>query len=76
MHKHPDNEPAPPVEKVTLEYIGPPGQAVIDEDGRHVELVVGRRYQMSPALAAFRVEHDTGHWKRPEPKAGAAAAKE
>lgn len=55
----------------TLEYIGPPGVAFDDET--EIKLIAGRRYQMSAALAAYRLEHDTGHWKRPDsPKAATA----
>lgn len=60
----------------SLEYIGPPGQVAFDEDGARIDLVAGRRYQMSEALAAYRAEHDVHHWKRPDPPSRAAAAKE
>jgi hypothetical protein len=37
----------------------------------------GRRYQVSSPLADYMVEHDTGHWKRPDPpKRETAAVKE
>jgi hypothetical protein len=64
--------------KVSLEYIGPPGEVCFDEvDGSQVSLVAGRRYQMSEALASYRVEHDTRHWQRPiPPKRANAAVKE
>jgi hypothetical protein len=62
-------------QKVSLEYIGPPGEVCFDEaDGTQVSLVAGRRYQMSEALASYRVEHDTRHWKRPDPPKRANAA--
>ena len=59
-------------ERVTLEYIGAPGLA-FDENDTKIELIAGRRYQMSAALAAYRLEHDTGHWKRPDPPKAATA---
>jgi hypothetical protein len=64
--------------KVTLEYIGPAGSQMFDEEDRNkaIELVAGRRYQMSEALAAYRLEHDSGHWKRPDPPKASAAVKE
>jgi hypothetical protein len=57
----------------TLEYIGPPGLAHDEETDARIELVAGRRYRMSAALAAYRLEHDTGHWKRPDPPKAATA---
>lgn len=64
-------------ETTFLEYIGPPGQVMVDEDGKTIELVAGRRYQMTDPLAAYRLEHDVHHWKRPDPpKRETAAAKE
>lgn len=56
-------------EKITLEYIGPPGQVMFDEDdrGKQITLIAGRRYQMSAALAAYRLERNTEHWQRPDP---------
>jgi hypothetical protein len=66
-------------EKVSLEYIGPSGEVMFDEDdrGTAISLVPGRRYQMSEALAAYRLEHDTRHWQRPiPPKRANAAVKE
>jgi hypothetical protein len=65
-------------EKVLLEYIGPSGAVMFDETDRTrpIELVAGRRYQMSDTLAAFRLEKNR-HWKRPEPpKREPAAVKE
>jgi hypothetical protein len=62
--------------KVALEYIGPPLQEWNDGE-RMVTLIPGRRYQVSAPLADYMVEHDTGHWKRPDPpKRETAAAKE
>ena len=61
--------------KVTLEYIGPANQEWFDGD-KQVSLVPGRRYQIPEALATYMVEHDTGHWKRPEPPKAKAAVKE
>jgi hypothetical protein len=54
-------------DNVTLEYIGPSGAVMFDETDRTrpIELVAGRRYQMSATLAAYRLERDTRHWKRP-----------
>ena len=61
----------------TLEYIGPSGQMATDEDtGQWFELVAGRRYQMSAALAAYREQHDVHHWKRPDLPKTPIAAKE
>jgi hypothetical protein len=64
-------------DKVTLEYIGPSGEVAFEEDDRSksISLVAGRRYQMSAALAAYRLEHDTTHWTRPV-SAKTAAVKE
>lgn len=63
--------------RVTLEYIGPSGQMATDEEtGTWVELVAGRRYQMSAALATYRAEHDVHHWKRPDLPQAPIAAKE
>jgi hypothetical protein len=50
---------------VTLEYIGPARQEWHDGD-KSVQLVAGRRYPVEATLAAYMVEHDTGHWKRPD----------
>jgi hypothetical protein len=66
------------MKKVTLEYIGPPGQVMFDEEDRNkqIPLVAGRRYQMSEALAVYRCEHNATHWKRPDPPKVSAAVKE
>lgn len=57
--------------KVTLIYIGHSGASWFDGD-RQVELTAGRRYQVEATLAAYMVEHDTEHWKRPDPPQPAA----
>ncbi len=58
-----------------LEYIGPPGQVMFEEEtNERIELVAGRRYPMSAELAAYRVSHDVNHWKRPAPPKGETAA--
>jgi hypothetical protein len=58
--------------KVTLEYIGLSGEIAFDEDdNKQVSLVAGRRYQMSEALAAYRLEHDATYWQRPVSKTAA-----
>ena len=63
-------------QKVTLEYIGPPKQEWFDGEQMR-ELVAGRRYQVDATLAQYMVEHDTRHWKRPDPpKRETAAVKE
>ncbi len=61
-------------EKVLLEYIGPANQEWFD-GVKQLTLVPGRRYQVNAGLAQYMVEHDTGHWKRPDPPAKDAAAK-
>ena len=53
-------------DQITLEYIGPPNQECFDEAGNKLSLVPGRRYQVNAVLAAYRVEHDANHWKRPD----------
>lgn len=63
------------VEKVTIEYIGPPNQEWFDGE-RNVALIAGRRYSVESSLAQYMVEHDTGHWKRPDPPKAPAAVKE
>jgi hypothetical protein len=63
--------------KVTLEYTGPPNQEWFDRDAdKQVSLVPGRRYQIPEPLAAFWLEQNTGHWKRPEATKAKAAVKE
>jgi hypothetical protein len=65
------------MEKVTLEYIGPPNQEWYDE-GKQVKLVAGRRYQVEATLAEYMAEHNPRHWKRPDlqKREDAIAAKE
>jgi hypothetical protein len=60
---------------VLVEYIGPSGQVMFDAHNAQISLVAGRRYPMDAALAAYRVEHDVNHWKRPDqPKPAVIAA--
>lgn len=60
-----------------LEYVGPPNQDWLDEEGQKHVLVVGKRYPMSETLAAYLAEHGSSHWKRPNaPVSSAPAAKE
>lgn len=56
---------------VLLEYIGPPNQDWFDGTD-YVTLVAGRRYPVDASLADYMVEHDSRHWKRPEPPKAAA----
>jgi hypothetical protein len=62
-----------PAKKDTLEYIGPSRQEWFDGE-KMTELVAGRRYQVDATLAAYMVEHDTRHWKRPDPPQRETAA--
>ncbi len=59
-----------------VEYIGASGHQWFDEEGTKHVLVAGRRYPASEALATYMVEHDSNHWKRPEPATKPIAAKE
>ncbi len=60
---------------VTLEYIGPSGVIAFDATGSQITLIAGRRYQMDAELAAYRLQRDIHHWKRPEsPRENVSAA--
>jgi hypothetical protein len=62
--------------KTLLEYCGPAMQEWIDPEGNRITLVAGRRYQIPEAIAAYWLDQQTGHWKRPDSPKGTAAAKE
>lgn len=68
---------------IWLEYIGPDGAEWYQDEDTKIKLDAGRRYQVkegfgvsAEARAAYMVEHDTGHWKRPDPPKAPAAVKE